>query len=76
VRIASNRRDSSLIPFSFSLAFAPSQKRISVYALQPDSQVKTGKTLAFKPKSRSITGMEKAEIKSIGNYLKTIEEGI
>jgi hypothetical protein len=32
--------------------------------------------LPFKPKSRSITGMEKAEIKSIGDYLKDLEEGI
>jgi len=73
----------SLIPFSF-LPFAPSgstlltraQRRILVYALQPDRQGKKGKMLPFKPKSRSNTGLEKAEIKSIGNYLKTIEEGI
>jgi hypothetical protein len=37
---------------------------------------KTGKTLPYKPKSRSITDMEKAEIKSIGDYLKNLEEGI
>jgi hypothetical protein len=38
------------------------------------SKEKTGKTLPYKPKSRSITGMEKAEIKSIADYLKDLEE--
>ena len=34
------------------------------------------KILAIEPKSRTITGLEKAEFKQIGDYLKGPEEGL
>lgn len=40
------------------------------------SKAKQGKPLPFKPVRDKIRGMEKAEIKSIADYLKDLEEGL
>jgi hypothetical protein len=58
------------------LPFAHQHKASFIIPFTAGQSRKKGETVPYKPKSRSITGMEKAEIKSIGNYLKNLEEGI